>query len=366
MNIKIVYNSKTHKIAPKLQTLEDIKKAILILYPKQLADGLELYVTLHPEMDPFKILDDSCFLRIQELYHQLNWKSIKFLVKDLINPDLTNEDLQILNQSVIVQSTVQLSTFNNILQQKPQPKQEVIEIKKQILNSIFYSIIKIRIINELQKQEVQELDYESEEFKKFIIDQIDERLKYYGIIENQNKPKVPEYQMQLQTRNLKITKFVNEQFLFQVQVMNTGTAIWKRRDVELIGLSGYYKNISVNLYEDTAPGQIATFKCNAFSPSQPIQNMKNEFQVMLYRLSEQLAYNDGNQRRFFGEIILVEVTSLQNVVIQPNEKNVDQKKVQQLMENAQISRVKAIEFIQFYGVDSGIDEIIMAYFDQLQ
>ncbi|CAD8184343.1 unnamed protein product [Paramecium octaurelia] len=358
MNIKIVYNTKTHKIAPKLQTLEEIKKAILTLYPKQLADGFELYVTLHPQMDPFKILDDSCFLRIQELYHQLNWKSIKFLVKDLISPNLTNEDLQILNQSVIVQSTVQLSTFNNLLQQKPQPKQEVIETKKQIMIAdekkpeIFLAE---QIIKELQKQEFQELDYESEEFKQFIIDQIDERLKHYGIIENQNKPKIPEYQMSLQTRNLKITQFVNQQFQFQVQIMNTGNAIWRKKFVELVGVSGYYKNILVDLQQDTAPGQIATFSWNAFMPSYPIQNMQNEFQ---------LAYIEGNQRGFFGEKIQIEFTSVQNAAYQPFVKNIDQNKVQQLMENAEIPREKAIEFIQFYGADSQIEEIIMAYFDQ--
>lgn len=32
------------------------------------------------------------------------------------------------------------------------------------------------------------------------------------------------------------------------------------------------------------------------------------------------------------------------------------------MENAEISKEKAIEFIQMYGADNPIEEIIMAYF----
>ena len=51
MNIKIVYNTRTHKISNQVQTLEALKLAILNLYPKQLDQNLVLYIVVNPGFD---------------------------------------------------------------------------------------------------------------------------------------------------------------------------------------------------------------------------------------------------------------------------------------------------------------------------
>ncbi|CAD8084898.1 unnamed protein product [Paramecium primaurelia] len=359
MNIKIVYNTKTHKISQKHQTLQEIKNAILTLYPQQLEGGFDLYVTLHPQMDPFKILDDTCFQRIKELYNQLKWASIKFLVKDLINPNLTNDDISILNQSMIAQSTVQLSKFNDLFQQKPEPKQEEIQKKKENIvneeNKPETNFVQ-QIVNEIQKQEIQELDYHSEEFKQFIIQQIDERLKYHGIFKNEiSNPKIPEYRMQLLTRDFQISKFANQKFEIQVEIINTCDFIWRKTNVVLMGVSGYYKNFLIQLEHDINPGEVAKFICYCQMPNYAVYDLGSEFQ---------LAYNDQNQRKFFGDKVSLRITTQINNANIPNQPKIDQKKVKLLMDNAEISKEQAVEFIQIYGVDNPIEEIIIAYFEQ--
>ncbi|CAD8118232.1 unnamed protein product [Paramecium sonneborni] len=360
MNIKIIYNTKTHKISQKYQTLEEIRNAIQILYPQQLQNEFDLYISLHYQIEPLKIIDEACLLKIKDLYHQLKWSSIKILVKDSINPNLTNEDLSILNQSVVSQSSVQLSTFIENFQQYQEPKPEIQQKQKIIIKEIKQEQdVTQEIINQVQKQEeFLKIDYNSEEFKQFIIQQIDERLKYHGILQAQLlKPKLPEYRMQLITKDFKLSKFINEIEQFQVQITNTGDIIWRKNNVFLCGVDGYYKNEQFELLQDVNPGEIAYFICKFQMPNYEAENLKSEFQMVYYEQGKQ---------KSFGEKLLLVFTVKKKNNQKPNLKKINEQKIKQLMENAAITKIEAIQFIEMYGEENPIDEIILAYFDQLK
>ncbi|CAD8207361.1 unnamed protein product [Paramecium pentaurelia] len=359
MNIKIVYNTKTHKISSKYQTLEEIKNAIQILYPKQLNNGFDLYVTLHPQIEPFKILNQTCFNRIKDIQIQMNWPSIKFLVKDSTNPNLTNDDLLVLNQSVIVKSTIQLSTVMNLLQQpqqlqkdeflnqKQQQQQIIIEDNKpQLQQNLNQEIIK-----QIEKQEFQGLDYYSEEFKQFVIERIDKRLQYHGILQNDNvKPLLARYKIEIIKYDYMISKNVNEKFEWQIEMVNKGDIIWQKNQVALLGLNGHFKNVKIELENDINPGETAKLKYLCQMPNYEIQNFKNQFQM---------TYIEQNQIKYFGPKISLIITTVKN-----NQNQMKEQKIKQLMDSAEISLEQAMEFIEMYGSENQIDEIILAYFEQ--
>ncbi|CAD8207622.1 unnamed protein product [Paramecium octaurelia] len=355
MNIKIVYNTKTHKISTVHKTLEAIKNAIQNLYPKQLEKGFDLYVTLHPQMEPFKIQDEEALLRIQQIYAQMKWTSIKFLVKDSTNPNLTNDDLSILNQSVITQSNVQLSAVRNLLQEsQPQNQEQFKEQKQQIVfeENMPDTNLTQEIINQIEKQELLGFDYHSEEFKQFVIQRIDNRLKHHGILQAQNlqaqQPK--QYKMELKQQDFIITKYADEKFELKFEVVNTGNQVWKRNQVAFVGISGFLKNFRIELQDDVLPRMTAQFSFLCQMPKEEIQNQKNEFQ---------LTYKDEqNQINFFGKKITLVVT------VKKNFQQIKDEKINQLMESVQISLEQATEFLEMYGSEDKIDDIILAYLEQ--
>lgn len=50
MNIKIVFECKIHKLPKEIQTLEDVRNAILQIYPEQLKSGFNLYTKINESM----------------------------------------------------------------------------------------------------------------------------------------------------------------------------------------------------------------------------------------------------------------------------------------------------------------------------
>ncbi|CAK66708.1 unnamed protein product (macronuclear) [Paramecium tetraurelia] len=355
MNIKIVYNTKTHKISTTHKTLETIKNAIQNLYPKHLEKGFDLYVTLHPQMEPFKIQDQEALLRIQQIYTQMNWTSIKFLVKDSTNPNLTNDDLSLLNQSVITQSNVQLSTVMNFLQESKQQNQEQFTDQKQqivIEENKPETNLAQEIIKQIEKQEFLGFDYHSEEFKQFIIQRIDNRLKYHGILQPKNSQaqQYPQYKMELKQQDFIITKKANEKFEWNFEVFNTGNQVWRRNQVAFVGLNGLFKNVKIQLTNDVYPGQTAKFSLLYQMPKKEVQNLKHEFQ---------LTYQDEqNQTKFFGKKISLVIT------VKKDLQQIKDEKILQLMESVQISFEQATEFLEMYGSEDNINDIVFAYLGQ--
>ncbi|CAD8193170.1 unnamed protein product [Paramecium pentaurelia] len=315
MNIKFVYNQKTHKISAKNQTLAEVKSAIQNIYPNELQKGFTLYVTLDQTQSPYQLQDEQFFSRIKDLYTYLGWQSIKFVVKDINNPQLTADDINTLNQSVIVKSNVQLTQFDDILLKKvsDQPKEQKKEIKQSNNSDQQTNVIEgftHEIIQQINKLSLQDIDCNNEEFKKFVIEQVDERLVFHGIIQNNNnnnnnnnkkeqiqqeKPIVPQYKMQvIYKQNNQIQMEIGKPYKWEIHLKNDGNVVWKKGIVKLVGIAGTYKDLKIELQNDVKPQDQGLFACILNPPTQEVNNVNNEFK---------LAHFNGNKPEFFGQKI---------------------------------------------------------------
>ncbi|CAK57707.1 unnamed protein product (macronuclear) [Paramecium tetraurelia] len=306
MNIKFVYQQRTHKISSKYQTLAEIRTAMQNIYPNELSQGFSLYVTLDQTQSPYEIQDEQFFKRIKDLYGHLGWQSIKFLVKDVNFPVLTTDEINTLNQSVVIKSNVQLKQFDDILLKKaadkPQPqKQEIKESnpQHQPQQTKVADGFTQEIIQQINMLSLQDVDCNSEEFKKFVFELIDERLVFHGIIQNQKpqlqqeQPINPIYKMQvLQKQNNQIHMEIGKPYKWEIVLKNDGNVIWKKGIVKLIGIAGTFKDLKIELQNDVKPQDTGLFQCMLNPPNQKVSNAINEFK---------LAHFSSNKPEFFGQ-----------------------------------------------------------------
>ncbi|CAD8188608.1 unnamed protein product [Paramecium octaurelia] len=308
MNIKFVYQQRTHKISSKYQTLAEVRTAISNIYPNELSEGFSLYVTLDQTQSPYEIQDEQFFKRIKDLYGYLGWQSIKFLVKDANCPNLTQDEINTLNQSVVVKSNVQLKQFDDILltkkvADKSQPqKQEIKESnpshKPQQTKEV--DGFTQEVIQQINMLSLQDVDCNSEEFKKFVFELIDERLVFHGILQNnqqqqlkEEQPINPIYKMQvLQKQNNQIHMEIGKPYKWEIQLKNDGNVVWKKGLVKLIGIAGTFKDIKIELQNDVKPQDTGLFSCVLNPPNQKVNNAINEFK---------LAHFSSNKPEFFGQ-----------------------------------------------------------------
>ncbi|CAD8108194.1 unnamed protein product [Paramecium sonneborni] len=384
MNIKIVYNLKTHKISPKYQTLAEIKAAISSIYQNELKDGFTLYVTLDQTQNPYQIQDEQYFQRIKDLYVYLGWQSIKFVVKDLNNPELTTDDINILNQSVVAKSNLQLNQFDDILQKKEivQSQQQKQEIKNNINDQPQQSNavdgLTKEIMQQINKLSLQDIDCNNEEFKKFVIEQVDERLVFHGIIQNNNnkkqqiqqeQPKTPVYKMQvLYKQNNQIHMEFGKPYKWEIHLKNDGNVTWKRGMVKLISIAGNFKDLKIDLQNDVKPQETGLFSC-IFQPiNQQINNINNEFR---------LAHIENNKPEFFGQKVCFCLFVKNQDVKNQRQSTITQKdaqfnttindeklqKIQKLSELTRISYSESQAFVE-QNLNLSLQDLANKYFNQ--
>ncbi|CAD8198152.1 unnamed protein product [Paramecium octaurelia] len=381
MNIKFVYNQKTHKISSKNKTLAEVRGAISNVYPNELQNGFTIYVTLDQTQPPYQLQDEQFFSRIKDLYTHLGWQSIKIIVKDINNPELTADDINTLNQSVVIKQNAELSQFDDIFQKKvaDKPKEEKQEIKQSHTQNQENNVAEgftQQIIQQISKLSLQDVDCNNEEFKKFIIEQVDERLVFHGIIVNNKKVQVqnenqinPQYKMQVMYKqNNEIQMELGKPYKWEMHLKNDGNVIWKKGSVKLVGIAGTYKDLKIDLQNDVKPQEEGLFQCILNPPAQEVNNVNNEFK---------LAHYNGNKPEFFGQKVCFCLFVKKN-----NEKNerpstITQKdakfnatindsklqKIQHLTEILGIHHSQAQQFVE-ENQKLKIEELIQAFYDQ--
>ncbi|CAK94553.1 unnamed protein product (macronuclear) [Paramecium tetraurelia] len=382
MNIKFVYNQKTHKISSKKnQTLAEVRGAILNVYPNELQNGFTIYATLDQTQPPYQLQDEQFFSRVKDLYTHLGWQSIKFIVKDINNPQLTADDINALNQSVVIKQNVQLSQFDDILQKKvaDQPKEEKQEIKQintqEQQNNVAEGFTQ-QIIQQINKLSLQDVDCNNEEFKKFIIEQVDERLVFHGIIVNNKKPQVqkenpinPQYKMQvIYKQNNEIQMEIGKPYKWEVHLKNDGNVIWKKGAVKLVGIAGTYKDLKIELQNDVKPQEEGLFSYVLNPPVYEVNNVSNEFK---------LAHFNGNRPEFFGQKVCfclfvknnIEKNERPSTITQKDAKfnaTINDSKLQKINKLTEILGIHNSQAQQFVEENQNlmIEELVQAFLDK--